>query len=667
MSDTISLTADHDRSRERLYDVVASEDQSLREKRQAIVDVGTEYLGVSLGFVSEIDTESGQFEVLVSTDETILAEGSVYDLSRTYCRRCVETGRSLAVSDARSEGWADDPAYVEHGLGCHLGTPIHDDGDLVGTICFADRPERETEFSTTERAFVELAARLLGREREFVRHERELNERDERLDRREKELNESEQKYESLVETAPDAIFVADIETRTVVDANEAAADLVGVPAEHLVGMDMHHFHVPGTDDRHWAEFERFILTGDGTMSRFDDGSQVSLQRPDGERVPVEIAASTVELGDTEYVQGVMRDISTRRENERELRVKDRAIEAAPVGITIADASDGDNSLVYANERFEEMTGYQRSEVLGQNCRLLQGPETAQSAVAELGRHIDAEEPARQELLNYRDDGTPFWNELSISPVRDDSGEVTHFAGFQREVTDRKRHEELAGVLNRVLRHNLRNGLNVVLAHSSALQNQLGPEYSEAVTAIRDRAQELIALSEQARAIDSAVSEETAPAGRDVVSVVEDVAETLAVDYPDADIAVAAPDSQAVYATEAIRDVLYELGENAAVHGGPAATVRFEVTPATESGAVRVSVTDDGPGLPESEQTVLDRGYETPLVHSSGLGLWFVAWEVTGVGGSVDVTVDDGTTVTLSLNDPSAVETEECHPATFGP
>jgi signal transduction histidine kinase len=77
--------------------------------------------------------------------------------------------------------------------------------------------------------------------------------------------------------------------------------------------------------------------------------------------------------------------------------------------------------------------------------------------------------------------------------------------------------------------------------------------------------------------------------------------------------------------------------------------VSVTVSDDTTENGVSVTVSDDGPGLPAEEQTVLERGYETPLAHSSGLGLWFVNWVVTGIGGRVDATVDDGTTVTLSL------------------
>jgi PAS domain S-box-containing protein len=639
-----------------LYEIAAGEG-SLEEKRRAILNIGAEYLGVRLGFVSAIDRDEDRFEVLVSTDDSLLAEDAVYDLSMSYCRRCVESGSSLAVADVPGTDLHGGGAYEEHRLDAYIGTPVRVDGEIVGTVCFADAHRREQEFTELERTFVELAARLLGREREMREYERELEERERRLEGRARELDRSERKYEALLQTAPDAIFVAERETGQVLEANEAAAELTGVPSDSLVGRDIHSFHGSGGEGRHWAEFERFFTGGSGTMSRYDDGTQVRLRRADGGLVPVEIAANTVQIDGRECVQGIVRDISDRRERERELRVRNRAIEEAPVGITIADA-DGEtpqrNGLVYANRRFQEMTGYDWPDVAGQNCRFLQGPETDDETVDRLRDHIDSETAARAEIQNYRKEGTPFWNELSIAPVEDGTGSVTHYVGFQRDITERKRQEQLVSVLNRVLRHNLRNGLNVVLARTAQLREHVDGEPEELIDAVERRADELVAIGEQAGAIDRAVTTRTTADTRDIVPIVEDVAGELREIDPAATVTVDVPETQPVYATETVRAAIRELGTNAIEHGGPEPRVSVSVAREEANGTVTVRVSDDGPGLPDQERTVLDRGYETPLEHGSGLGLWFVNWVVSGVGGDIETTVEDGTTVTVSLQDPTA-------------
>ncbi|MFB6172995.1 MAG: bacterio-opsin activator domain-containing protein [Haloarculaceae archaeon] len=133
--------------------------------------------------------------------------------------------------------------------------------------------------------------------------------------------------------------------------------------------------------------------------------------------------------------------------------LKERAMDAAPVGITITDPSLPDNPIIYVNDSFADVTGYDRSSVLGRNCRFLQGPGTDEAAVAELRTAIDAERPVSVELRNYRADGTPFWNKVTIAPIRDPDGEVTHFVGFQTDVTARKQAERDRDREHRALEH----------------------------------------------------------------------------------------------------------------------------------------------------------------------------------------------------------------------
>jgi len=123
------------------------------------------------------------------------------------------------------------------------------------------------------------------------------------------------------------------------------------------------------------------------------------------------------------------------------VKLRDQAIAASSVGITIADARLPDMPLIYANPAFEVITGYSPAEVLGYNCRFLQGTKTNQPAVAELRAAIKAGENCTVTLLNYRKDGTAFWNELTISPIYDNDNKLTHFVGIQADISARVRAE----------------------------------------------------------------------------------------------------------------------------------------------------------------------------------------------------------------------------------
>ncbi|MFC6732522.1 MULTISPECIES: bacterio-opsin activator domain-containing protein [unclassified Haladaptatus] len=141
-----------------------------------------------------------------------------------------------------------------------------------------------------------------------------------------------------------------------------------------------------------------------------------------------------------------------------ELRLKQRAMNEAPVGIAISDATQPDNPLTYVNDSFVEMTGYTETEIIGRNCRFLQGEDSDPAAVTAMRQAIAAEEEVAVVVKNYRKDGEMFWNRVNIAPIRDADGEVRHFVGFQNDVTARKEaelalaeeREQLAYLLDRI-------------------------------------------------------------------------------------------------------------------------------------------------------------------------------------------------------------------------
>jgi len=138
---------------------------------------------------------------------------------------------------------------------------------------------------------------------------------------------------------------------------------------------------------------------------------------------------------------GSVRSASTDAVDEA---LKTRTMDEAPVGITIADASQPDMPLIYVNAAFERMTGYSPSYAVGRNCRFLQGEETREKPVRQMRTAIENGEAVTVELRNYRRSGDRFWNEVTIAPLRDESGEVAYYVGFQQDVTRRKRAEQAA-------------------------------------------------------------------------------------------------------------------------------------------------------------------------------------------------------------------------------
>jgi PAS domain S-box-containing protein len=143
-------------------------------------------------------------------------------------------------------------------------------------------------------------------------------------------------------------------------------------------------------------------------------------------------------------VQRGLREAQMRRDRRRAeetLQLRDRAIEALSQGVLITDAAQPDNPAIYVNPGFTCITGYAPEDVIGRNCRFLHGPQTDQQTLGLIRSAINDGTPCNFELVNYRKDGTPFWNALSISPVCDASGTITHFVGVQTDITERKRLE----------------------------------------------------------------------------------------------------------------------------------------------------------------------------------------------------------------------------------
>ncbi|TVP46582.1 MAG: EAL domain-containing protein [Halomonas sp.] len=155
------------------------------------------------------------------------------------------------------------------------------------------------------------------------------------------------------------------------------------------------------------------------------------------------------------------RDIHERKATERQLNLLERSVESSTNGVVIVDAQDSDLPMVYVNAAFERITGYSRKEALGRNCRMLQGEETDPVTLHQLREGIAAQREVHVVIRNYRKSGAIFWNDLYVSPVRDESGQVSHFVGVQNDISEQREyqaqlahnanHDALTGLPNRQL------------------------------------------------------------------------------------------------------------------------------------------------------------------------------------------------------------------------
>lgn len=258
--------------------------------------------------------------------------------------------------------------------------------------------------------------------------------------------------------------------------------------------------------------------------------------------------------------------------------------------------------------------------------------------------------------IEIETDGSPRRFDVQVSVLEDYHGRIVGRAVVLRDVTERWLHRQRLAVLHRLLRHNLRNEMTLIRGHAEGLDTDGddGP-----ANAIADSARRVIDLSEKAARIERMVDESDEGEEPETVSLSATVTETvrsLRQEYPGTRFDVR--ELPAVDCPRPVAAAVRNLVENAAQHNtndDPVVTIEAAV----EGGdTVRITVTDNGPGIPPVERRVLGIDEETPLEHGSGIGLWLVNWAITTLGGTVEFDANEptGSVVTVRVPLPDAGE-----------
>ena len=315
--------------------------------------------------------------------------------------------------------------------------------------------------------------------------------------------------------------------------------------------------------------------------------------------------------------------------------------ENAPVMFAFTRAGDGELLIEDCNHQFVETLGYDRETVIGNPISMLyadNGQDPVDYQIYERALSGDLE---TTECIIETQDGRKITTILTATPRRDRRGKVIGTHSLFINVTELKRRNQQLTVLNRILRHNLRNDLTVIKGVLDLVAEDANKRVSPHIENAKQRTENLQSIADGARNVREILKQED-HSDQDLTSILESLVARAKRSYPEATIQLSIQPAS-IYAIEAVKYGFWELIENACMHAGEEPTV--QVTVQKNNNTVVVEVADDGPGLPEQEvQPVVD-GKETQLKHSSGLGLWLAKWVIELSGGDMMFDTDDGAAV----------------------
>jgi PAS domain S-box-containing protein len=318
-------------------------------------------------------------------------------------------------------------------------------------------------------------------------------------------------------------------------------------------------------------------------------------------------------------------------------------VESMDNGVFVLDA---DGQIVDVNPRARDTIAVETDELVGQQFADVFGSyPTIVEAVDE------ATQTSSQ--LSVAENGMQCHYEVTVSPIEDsfdnEIGRTVVFNDITVQVEREQSIDLMRQVLSRVLRHNIRNELQVVQGNTAMLVSELEGRNEAIAEKALSGAKDLVSLSNKARGIEELVEQDHTRTEVDLVAMLEDAIESSREEFPAVSFTADLPESCEVCVIPAIHLAVENLIENAAEHN-TSETPAVDVAVSHTDDAVTVTISDNGPGIPTQELAVLDSGAETDLEHGSGLGLWIVNWVVDDSMASIRYDTDSsGTEVTITI------------------
>jgi PAS domain S-box-containing protein len=466
--------------------------------------------------------------------------------------------------------------------------------------------------------------------------------------------------YQELVEHSTDSITLVD-EEGVIQFKSQSAKRVLGYDSDELLGENAFDYIHPDDRDRAKATFEKVVESTGGTTG------QAEFRFDHGDRSWVWVESTLVNRTDTELDGYVIntRDISERKQRERELEEERRKystlVEQSNDGIAIIQ----DGEIVFANAQFEELSGYDESELGDRSFLRVVAPEDRELVKQRYEHRLDPETdppPSRYEIRVLTNDGDRRVVELSVARIQYDGDDAV--LAMVRDVTERKSYEkELEEVnaelelLNRMIRHDIRNDMSVILAWGQLLEDHVDEEGQDHLQKILASGEHVIELTDIARDYVEVLTSEDELERKPMplAAVLETELALRRESFPEAEFVVrdAVPEVE-VLANEMLGSVFRNLLTNAVQHNDSDTPV-VELTAEEHDEEVVVQVADNGPGIPDNQkETVFGKGEKGLDSPSTGIGLYLVHTLVTQYGGDIRIEDNDPRGAVFSVSLPLA-------------
>lgn len=448
--------------------------------------------------------------------------------------------------------------------------------------------------------------------------------------------------FQSAMESSMDGMAILD-EDGTYRYVNRAHADLYGYDdPDALVGNRWQDLY----DDDQIERFESEVLPRLRETGQWR--GEARGRRRDGETFHQALSLSYTDEG---QIICVVRDVTERKEHRQRLERYETILTTIRDGVYTLDAS---GQITWVNRTAVESfdIGYTRDDLIGAPVSKVLSDEDIEKCLSIIRDLLkdDERDGGRCQVAIQTASGNEIPCDLHLALLPFEDGEFRGTVGVVRDISDRIRYERGLSVLNRVLRHDLRNKMTTVVGRAEWLESKFDGDIAREARRIRETATEMVNLGDEARQIEETLRRSDRRDDTvEVTEVVEERCERARQAYPEATIEVETPDRARAVADETLGTVIDNLVSNAVEHNDDQPTVTVSVSTQTERG-VAITVADDGPGIPAEERGSLERELESMLDHGSGLGLWLVRLLVDTYGGNVSFEdTTDGATITVRL------------------